>query len=52
MALNRIWVLAEAADDKVAPITLEMLTKARDLGGTVEAVYGGDAAGIAEQLGA
>lgn len=52
MALNRIWVLAEAADDKVAPITLEMLTKARELGGTVEAVYGGDAAGIAEQLGA
>jgi electron transfer flavoprotein alpha subunit len=51
MALNRIWVFAEAADDMVAPITLEMLTKARELGGTVEAVYGGDAAGIAGQLG-
>ena len=25
MALNRIWVFAEAADGKVAPITLEML---------------------------
>ena len=25
MALNRIWVYAEAADGKVAPITLEML---------------------------
>ena len=46
MALNRIWVYAEAADGKVAPITLEMLTKARELGGTVEAVYGdGDADG-------
>ncbi len=32
MALNRIWVYAEAADGKVAPITLEMLTKARDAG--------------------
>jgi electron transfer flavoprotein alpha subunit len=53
MALNRTWVYAEAADGKVAPITLEMLSKARDLGGTVEAVYGdGDADTIAETLGA
>jgi electron transfer flavoprotein alpha subunit len=53
MALNRIWVLAEAAEGKVAPITLEMLTKARELGGTVEAVYGGgDADAIAGDLGA
>ena len=53
MALSRIWVYAEAADGKVAPITLEMLTKARELGGTVEAVYGGaDADAIAADLGA
>jgi electron transfer flavoprotein alpha subunit len=52
MALNRIWVFAEASDGKVAPITLEMLTKARELGGTVEAVYGGDASGVAADLGA
>jgi electron transfer flavoprotein alpha subunit len=53
MPLNRIWVYAEAADGKVAPITLEMLTKARELAGTVEAVYGdGDADTIAETLGA
>jgi electron transfer flavoprotein alpha subunit len=52
MALNRIWVYAEAADGKVAPITLEMLTKARELGGTVEAVFGGDASSIAGDLGA
>ncbi len=53
MALNRIWVYAEAADGKVAPITLEMLAKARELGGTVEAVYGdGDGDTIAETLGA
>jgi electron transfer flavoprotein alpha subunit len=53
MALNRIWVYAEAADGKVAPITLEMLTKARELADTVEAAYGdGDTDAIAETLGA
>jgi electron transfer flavoprotein alpha subunit len=53
MALNRIWVYAEASDGTVAPITLEMLTKARELAGTVEAVYGGgDADAIAPALGA
>jgi electron transfer flavoprotein alpha subunit len=52
MALNRIWVFAEATDGKVAPITLEMLTKARELAGTVEAFYGGDASAIAGDLGA
>jgi electron transfer flavoprotein alpha subunit len=53
MALNRIWVHAESPDgEKVAPITLEMLTKARELGDTVEAVYGGDAASLVAELGA
>jgi electron transfer flavoprotein alpha subunit len=52
MALNRIWVYAEATDGKVAPITLEILAKARELGSTVEAVYGGDGAAVAETLGA
>jgi electron transfer flavoprotein alpha subunit len=52
MALNRIWVYAEATDGKVAPITLEILAKARELGDTVEAVYGGDGAAVAEALGA
>jgi len=53
MALNTIWVYAEAADGKVSPLTLELLTKARALGGTVEAVYAGDdAAAVAGPLGA
>ena len=52
MALSKIWVLAEASDGKVATTTLEILTKARELAGTVEAVYaGGDADAIAAQLG-
>jgi electron transfer flavoprotein alpha subunit len=53
MALNRIWVYAEAVDGKVTPLTLELLTKARTLGGTVEAVYAGaDADAVAGPLGA
>jgi electron transfer flavoprotein alpha subunit len=52
MAISKTWVFAEAADGKVATITLEMLAKARSLGGTVEAFYGGDAADIAAELGA
>jgi len=53
MALNHIWVYAEAADGKVSPLTLELLAKARTLGGTVEAVYAGaDAEAIAGTLGA
>jgi electron transfer flavoprotein alpha subunit len=53
MALNTIWVYAEAADGKVSPLTLELLTKARALGGTVEAVYAGDDAdAVAGPLGA
>ena len=53
MALNRIWVYAEATDGKVSPLTLELLAKARSLAGTVEAVYGGaDADVVAGTLGA
>ena len=53
MALNRIWVYAEAVDGKVSPLTLELLAKAGSLAGTVEAVYaGGDADAVAAMLGA
>ena len=50
--MGTVWVYAEATDGKVASITLEMLAKARELGDTVEAVYGGgDADAIAAELG-
>jgi len=53
MALNRIWVYAEATDGKVSPLTLELLAKAGSLGDTVEAVYAGaDAEAVAATLGA
>src|SRR5437764_12813945 len=52
MAVSTMWVFAEAADGKVASITQELLTKARSLGGTVEAFYAGaDADAIAAELG-
>ncbi len=53
MTLSKIWVYAEAADAKVSSTTLEVLTKARELADTVEAIYvGGDADAIAASLGA
>ncbi|MBV8446046.1 MAG: electron transfer flavoprotein subunit alpha/FixB family protein, partial [Candidatus Dormibacteraeota bacterium] len=38
MALDRVWVFLEVAGGKAAPAGLELLTKARELGSTVEAV--------------
>ena len=52
MAISNIWVFAEAEDGKVKTITLELLAKARTLGGTVTAVFAGDGASVAEELGA
>ena len=44
MALGKVWVFAEADGDKPLSSTLELLTKAREIAGTVEAVYVGDRA--------
>jgi electron transfer flavoprotein alpha subunit len=53
MALGKIWVFAEIADGKPAPVALELLTKARSLASTVEAVaFAPDAAAAAAELGA
>ncbi len=53
MALGKIWVFAEIAGGKPAPVALELLTKARSLAGTVEAVaFAPDAAEAATDLGA
>ncbi len=51
MAIDKVWVLAEATDGKVSGLTQELLSKARQLGGTVEAFTWGDASGMAEQFG-
>jgi electron transfer flavoprotein alpha subunit len=50
--VDKIWVFAESAEGKPTTATLEMLTKARELASTVEALYaGGDADAIAASLG-
>ena len=41
MAVDKIWVFAESAEGKPTTATLEMLTKARELASTVEALYAG-----------
>jgi electron transfer flavoprotein alpha subunit len=41
MAISKIWVFAEADGDKPTTATLEILTKARELADTVEAVHVG-----------
>src|SRR5215210_5940602 len=52
MPVSKVWVLAEADDGKVKNITLEMLAKAREIGETVECVFGGEADAVAGTLGA
>jgi electron transfer flavoprotein alpha subunit len=53
MALNTVWVFAEVdTPGKPTSLTLEMLTKAREMAGTVEAFYAGaDPEGMAGLLG-
>ena len=51
MALNSIWVFAQVTNGAPTTGTLELLTKARSLGGTVAAFVGGDAAAAAATLG-
>jgi electron transfer flavoprotein alpha subunit len=53
VSVNRILVVAEALDGDPAPITLELVTKARQLAETVEAfTWGGDGDALSAQLGA
>jgi electron transfer flavoprotein alpha subunit len=52
MTLPKVWVYAEGEEGKATSATLELLTKAREIGNTVEAVYAGaDADTMAAQLG-
>ncbi len=50
MAIDNIWVFVQQADGSPTSTTLELLTKARSLGGTVSAFVAGDASGIAATL--
>jgi electron transfer flavoprotein alpha subunit len=52
MAINTIWVVVDHAGDQVAPLSLELLTKARALAGQVEGVTWGDGELYAAEAGA
>lgn len=50
--MDRVWVVAETAEQGPTPVTLELLTEARSLASTVEAVaWGADTASVAGTLG-
>jgi len=52
MSIDKIWVLAEVADGKPITASLELISHAKSLAGTVEAVaYGDETAAIAGTLG-
>jgi electron transfer flavoprotein alpha subunit len=51
MAVDKIWVIAEPAAGKVTTLSLELLSKARGLAATVEAVTWGDASALADEVG-
>src|SRR6202049_2702195 len=52
MAIDKVWVLAESGDSGPTPVTLELLTEARSVRSTVEAVaWGSEAASLAGPLG-
>jgi len=51
MGINNIWVFAQEANGAPTSGTLELLTKARTLGGSITAFVAGDGAAIAGALG-
>ena len=52
MSIDKIWVVAESTDDGPSSTTLELLTEARSIGTTVEAVaWGSGTSGLAGPLG-
>jgi electron transfer flavoprotein alpha subunit len=51
MALNNIWVFGQVANGAASGGTLELLTKARTLGGTVSVFVGADASSAAAAFG-
>lgn len=51
MPLSTIWVVVDRVGDRVASVSLELLSKARELAGSVEAVTWGDPSAIAAEVG-
>ncbi|HZB39787.1 MAG TPA: electron transfer flavoprotein subunit alpha/FixB family protein [Ilumatobacter sp.] len=51
MVIGNVWVFAQGGEGAATSATLELLTKARGLGGNVAAFVAGDATSFAAQLG-
>ena len=51
MALNNIWVFAQIANGNLTSASLELITKAKSLGGTVSAWVAGDGSSVAAAAG-
>ncbi len=51
MALNNIWVFAQAANGAPTSASLELITKARSLGGSVSVWIAGDGSSVAAAVG-
>src|SRR3546814_2798046 len=52
MALAKVWVFVETDENSsLTTLSKELLTKARDLGDTVEEFYAGDGNDVAEAVG-
>ncbi len=49
--MDRIWVVVDRAGERVAPLSLELLTKSKDLADRVEGVTWGDGAQLAAEAG-
>src|ERR1700744_3270596 len=52
MAVEKIWVIVDRQAGGVAPLSLELLTKARELASGVEGITWGDAEEVAAAVGA
>jgi electron transfer flavoprotein alpha subunit len=51
MAMDKVWVVVERSGDKVAPVALELLSEARQIAGSVEAITWGDGTTVAADVG-
>ena len=51
MGVESVWVLVQGSEGKVSPASLELVSKARSLGGSVTGFVVGDASSLVDELG-
>ncbi|MEN9275380.1 MAG: hypothetical protein Q6K17_02470, partial [Gloeomargarita sp. GMQP_bins_5] len=50
VAVDKVWVFVQGSEGTVSSVSLELLSKARELGGSLSAFVAGDGALLAAQL--